>query len=111
MGLADRHYMRDDWNRPRLSMSVLVMILIVAAFVLQQVNHAYIRSPIEWDLLLSSEGLKHGHIWQLLTFQFMHGGLMHVFCNLLGIFFFGRFIENRLGGKNFLKIYFASGSI
>ena len=26
MGLADRHYMRDDWNRPRLSMTVAVMI-------------------------------------------------------------------------------------
>ena len=111
MGLADRHYMRDDWNRPRLSASIVVMIVVVVAFVLQQINHAYIKSPVEFDLLLSSDGLKQGYIWQLLTFQFMHGGLLHLFCNLLGIWFFGRFIEHRLGGKNFLKIYFASGFI
>jgi membrane associated rhomboid family serine protease len=111
MGLADRHYMRDDWNRPRLSMSFLVMIVIFAAFVLQQINHVYIQSRVEFDLLLSTDGLKHGHLWQLLTFQFMHGGLMHVLFNLLGIWFFGRFVERRLGGMNFLKIYFASGFV
>ncbi len=103
--------MRDDWNRPRLSASIVVMIVIVAAFVLQQVDYAYIHSHADRYLMLSADGLKQGHIWQLLTFQFMHGGLLHLFCNLLGIWFFGRFIESRLGGKNFLKIYFAGGLI
>lgn len=120
MGIADRHYMRDDWNRPRLSASIVVMIVIVAAFAAQQIDRVYVETPVrglanltstEFKLALSSEGLKHGHVWQLLTFQFMHGGFLHVFCNLLGIWFFGRFIERRLGGRNFLKIYFAGGFI
>jgi hypothetical protein len=47
----------------------------------------------------------------LITFQFLHGGLWHLLCNLIGIWFFGRFVEERLGSANFLKLYFASGIV
>src|SRR5262245_47701431 len=116
MGLADRHYMRDGANRLPLSMTALLMILIVAAFALQEINRAYFQPApagrltiAEWYLALSSDGLKHGYLWQLVTFQFLHAGVMHLLFNLLGLWFLGRFVENCVGGKNFLKVYLASG--
>lgn len=47
--------------------------------------------------------------WTLVTYMFLHGGLGHIFFNMLAMFFFGQRVELRLGGRNFLLLYFASG--
>ena len=36
-------------------------------------------------------------VWQLLTYQFMHGGLIHLLLNCWAIFIFGREVESALG--------------
>jgi membrane associated rhomboid family serine protease len=60
---------------------------------------------------LSWAGLRHGYVWQLLTFQFMHAGLLHLIVNCWAIYAFGREVEITLGNKRFLVLYFASGII
>ena len=60
---------------------------------------------------LSLAGLKHRFIWQLLTFQFMHAGWMHIIFNSLAIYFFGRPVETALGRRHFLTLYLAGGII
>ncbi len=60
---------------------------------------------------LSLYGLQHGYVWQLLTFQFMHAGWLHLIFNSLAIFFFGRPVETVLGRSRFLAVYFSSGII
>ena len=109
MGLADRHYMRDAPRRWNWSASVVLIGVITAAFVVQQMALSYFHLDVYSWLALSADGLKAGYVWQLLTFQFLHGGVWHLFFNMLGIWFFGRAIEARLGWSNLLKIYFASG--
>jgi membrane associated rhomboid family serine protease len=47
--------------------------------------------------------------WTLVTYMFLHGGLMHILFNMLGLFFFGSQVEARLGGRRFLTLYFISG--
>jgi membrane associated rhomboid family serine protease len=112
--LDDRPYMRPDYRSGasywlNLPLSVLLIIALVAAFVLQQIDIAYFHAAHLPDLMLSNEGLRHGYVWQLLTFQFLHEGLLHLGFNLIGIWFFGRFVEERLGKAHFLKLYFLSG--
>jgi membrane associated rhomboid family serine protease len=58
---------------------------------------------------LSLEGLRGGHFWQLLTFQFLHGGFVHLFLNSWAIFVFGRPVESALGKGRMLSLYFLSG--
>lgn len=58
---------------------------------------------------LSANGLREGHWYQLLTFQFLHGGLMHLFMNSLAIFIFGPIIEGVLGRVRFLLLYLMCG--
>ena len=41
-------------------------------------------------------------IWQLFTYMFMHGGLMHLFFNMFALWMFGMVIERALGTKRFL---------
>lgn len=47
--------------------------------------------------------------WTLVTYMFLHGGLGHLFFNMLSLFFFGPRIEARLGSRRFLILYFVSG--
>ena len=47
--------------------------------------------------------------WQFFTYMFVHGDFSHLFFNMLGLFFFGLAVEQSLGSKEFLLIYFISG--
>ena len=48
-------------------------------------------------------------IWQLITYQFMHGGLSHIFFNMFALWMFGSSIENVFGSKKFLIFYLLAG--
>lgn len=65
---------------------------------------------VEGLLLLQPSGLLY-RPWTLVTYMFVHGGLSHIFWNMLGLFFFGPVLEARLGGANFLKLYLFSGLV
>lgn len=46
--------------------------------------------------------------WQLITYGFVHGGLMHLFFNMFGLYMFGSEIERVLGARRFLIYYLVS---
>lgn len=48
-------------------------------------------------------------VWRLIGFQFLHGGVNHLFFNMLGLYFFGGLVENYLGGKRYLAFYLVCG--
>lgn len=48
-------------------------------------------------------------VWRLVGFQFLHGSPMHLFLNMLGLYFFGGLVENYLGGKRYLAFYLTCG--
>lgn len=116
MALADRHYMReDDYGRfgrmPPAAAWFVILILNVLVFVAQNSGGASAHRVVEEYGALSLEGLKRGYLWQLLTFQFMHGGLGHLVLNSLALYFFGKPMESILGRRTFLNIYFISGFV
>ena len=47
--------------------------------------------------------------WQLITYMFMHGGLMHLLFNMLALWMFGMELENTWGSRKFLTYYFLCG--
>lgn len=47
--------------------------------------------------------------YQLVTYIFMHGGFMHLFSNMFGLFMFGRILEQVWGNKRFLIYYMVTG--
>lgn len=44
--------------------------------------------------------------WSIITYSFFHGGLGHLFWNMLLIFFVGRIFLNLFDGRRFLNVYF-----
>ncbi|HEY7321125.1 MAG TPA: rhomboid family intramembrane serine protease [Candidatus Binatia bacterium] len=48
------------------------------------------------------------YFWQLFTYQFLHGGLLHLLFNMLAVWMFGCDLERRWGSSFFLRYYFVS---
>ncbi|MEI7938371.1 MAG: rhomboid family intramembrane serine protease [Verrucomicrobiota bacterium] len=109
--LEDRYYMRQPTFRPVWSATVVLLVVNVVAFILQNVLYRFSTFPVDRWFALSVWGLRHGFVWQLLTYQFMHGGLLHLLLNCWAIYVFGREVEETLGLKRFLTLYFTSGVI
>ena len=113
--LEDRDYMRQPaYSEPKVSITVALLIINAVVFLVQMfASRMFVRgAEIEGTYFaLSLEGLEHGYVWQLLTFQFMHAGWLHLIFNSMAIFFFGRPVETLLGRDRFLALYFSSGVI
>lgn len=106
--LDDRSYMREPEWRPEaaqggISWCLKLIIINIVFFVLQQ------REGFEDNLVLYHNQLAQGKVWQLVTFQFLHGGLFHLLINCAMIWFIGRQIEELLGKLKFISIYLMAG--
>ncbi len=51
-------------------------------------------------------GIRMPAIWQLVTYAFLHAGVMHVLWNMLGIWMFGGQFEMDWGTNRFVEYYF-----
>ena len=115
--IDDRDYMRQppsrEWRGLKVSLTVLLVSLNVTVFFIEWIASfdPHNNLLIQDYLTLSLEGLRHGYVWQFLTYQFLHAGLWHLLFNCLAIFFFGRAVEMVLGRRRFLALYLASGVI
>jgi membrane associated rhomboid family serine protease len=48
-------------------------------------------------------------LWQLVTYMFLHGDLMHLIFNMIGLWMCGPILESDWGSRRFLKYYFFCG--
>ena len=49
-----------------------------------------------------------GAVWQLATYAFLHGGILHIAFNMLALWMFGSTLEMDWGRRRFLELYFFS---
>ena len=85
-----------------LTPAVLGLIIAnVAIFLLEQVVPAslVLRFAL-WPLGPSF------HLWQLVTYAFLHGSWWHIFGNMFGLFVFAPALEQYWGKRRFLLYYF-----
>jgi membrane associated rhomboid family serine protease len=82
-----------------------LLVANVAVFLLQQTS---LGPALEYHLMLVPAAAI-VRPWTPLTYMFLHGGWLHLFFNMLALFFFGPRVEARLGSGAFLKLYLASG--
>jgi membrane associated rhomboid family serine protease len=67
--------------------------------------------PYLVDQLVLIPGLLAVRPWTLVTYQFLHAGVMHLLFNMLGLYFFGPRLEARIGSRQFLLLYLVSGAV
>jgi membrane associated rhomboid family serine protease len=47
--------------------------------------------------------------WTVITYQFLHGGILHLAFNMLALYVFGPSVEERMGGRTFPLYYLLCG--
>jgi membrane associated rhomboid family serine protease len=115
--LEDRDYMRQaGYHRSWQTFSITSLLILVnfIVFVWWEVTRVYFPAAHSFTgtyFALSNDGLAHGFIWQLLTFQFLHLNGSHIVVNMLGLFFVGRALEPMISSRQYLILYLCSGLV
>lgn len=79
-----------------------LLIACLAAFALELWRPAVLDELALWPI-------DHGfQPWQLVTYSFLHGGLLHLAVNMIGLVSFGRELEAWWGTRAFLHFWLAS---
>lgn len=95
------------FSRKKILMTYIIMAICVVMYlvtVLMGLNNMNL-------LLLGAnniELLKHGQIYRLITYGFLHGSIVHLISNMYCLYVIGSQVENNLEKKRFLIIYFVS---
>jgi membrane associated rhomboid family serine protease len=85
-----------------------IIIACVAIYFLQVVLGAVFPgalSPLYTVGALIPSYVLHGFIWQIITYSFLHAGVMHVLINMLMLWMFGAQEEMDWGSRKFLEFY------
>lgn len=115
MGTADRDYFRDEARRysgggglPSFtSVSKWLLIINIAVFA---VDWLFLDRWLTKRFAFSVESaVFRGHVWEFLTFQFLHGDPLHLLFNSFGIWLFGRWVEEWWSPRRFLLFYLLCG--
>lgn len=90
--------------------ATLAIILInIALFGYQQTLNRPSFYYFEQRYALSITGVFHGGAWQFVTYQFLHGSLLHLVFNLMFLHSFGPVMETTLGILRYVTLYLWSG--
>lgn len=97
--LADRYYMREKTAAPRaVSFTLWMLGVLAGVYVLQSILGTWFGSRfLENFGLLSADGVKAGHVWNIATHALLHGHLLHLLINAFGLFLLGRRLEAHYG--------------
>ena len=93
-------------NIPTMTKNLLIVNILafVATWVLEQ-RGIELTSLLGLHFFLASDF----HIYQFITYMFLHGGLTHIFFNMFALWMFGAVIERVWGPKKFLFYYILCG--
>lgn len=91
--------------------TISLVVINVIIFLLTDLLGSVLHTDLWLELGAQSwQKIIWGHqYYRILTHMFLHGGLDHIFNNMLSLLFLGSYLENLIGTKRFTAIYFFSG--
>jgi membrane associated rhomboid family serine protease len=92
-------------QRPSAIPNVIFALLIIngVVFALQQVSPRFLM--INFALWPAGPANSPFMPWQLLTYGFLHGNLMHIAFNMFALWMFGRELELMMGPRRFITYF------
>lgn len=96
---------------PQWSRAVRTLVIIcVVVYILQFLDELSGGQAFLRTLGLTPLRVTHNFfIWQLVTYIFLHGGIMHILFNMLGLWMFGSDLERYWGARKFTTYFFVCG--
>ena len=94
---------------PKKIVATKVLILInVIVFVLSFLLSETCIYDVFTNFALNKYYVKSGEIYRLITCGFLHADIIHLFCNMYSLYIIGTQLENFIGKKKFVIVYFIS---
>ena len=121
MGLYDRDYTQADFKSqyrfsPQMSMPRItpvvkwLLIINIALFIPTVFSQTIGDFFYKWFSVFPINISTSLQLWRVITYQFLHADLSHIFWNMLILFFFGPMLERIWGGRKFLIFYLICGA-
>jgi len=110
MGSMERDYpdSRHDGGEGRLT--PVVKWLLISNIGIYLVDLLFLDHAIRtWGYFSVDSAFSGGRVWELLTFQFLHGSFGHILANSIGLYFFGPWMERWWGSARFMVFYLLCG--
>jgi membrane associated rhomboid family serine protease len=106
-------YTSDQMGFPRFRGAVRDIIIASAIVYIAQILLAAFGPRSYYQLLisggvLSPEGIRQGWVWQFLTYGFIPGSPLNFLFAMLGIYFIGTAVEERIGYRRFMEMFFTA---
>jgi membrane associated rhomboid family serine protease len=121
MGIYDRDYTHQNFqshfrNAPQMRMTFptltpmvkKLLIINFAVFFLQVMGADVFLT--KWFSVWPSSWAYSLQLWRLIGYQFLHGSVMHIVFNMLGLFFLGPTLEQHWGSRRFIFFYLGCGT-
>lgn len=93
----------------RLSVFEKLIVANVSIFLINYLLTFFAKLPVDYFLhyfeLPKSSDVLLSQPWSIVTYAFVHYSFMHLFWNMLMLYFVGRFYTGLFGVKNFLPVY------
>jgi membrane associated rhomboid family serine protease len=113
MGSSFRSYgYRFQWRGLVPPAIKTLLIACTAVFVFQTILKLFSTEALgtfEAYFGLVPYAVIHGYIYQLATYIFLHGGILHLLFNLLFLWMFGKDLERAWGSRKFYTYFFICG--
>jgi membrane associated rhomboid family serine protease len=87
---------------------ILANVITFFALALLGIASPNTASFLMFHLSLTPYSVLHGHIWQLVTYSFLHAGLMDILLSMLSLWFIGAYLESTFGPRWTAELYFFS---
>jgi membrane associated rhomboid family serine protease len=102
--------MRLGWRKPTSAVKWL-LIANIAVYFIQVLSQNWSQRLFIETFGLSLYKLQYLHVWQFVTYMFIHGDTWHLLFNMIGLYVFGTEFERAFGKRRFLQFYFACGIV
>ena len=87
-----------------LPVTLALVAANVAVFLLQTAAPGILIPFALWPI--GAGGRASFELWQVVTYAFLHGGLLHLGFNMFALYMFGSPVEQVFGGRRYLIYYF-----
>jgi len=96
----------------RMSLTNTLVLINVVVFMLLWISilSGFTETIINY-LALNPTLFFQGYVWTLFTSMFMHIIFIHLFVNMISLFFIGNFVEKLIGRRRYLWFYMISGLV
>jgi membrane associated rhomboid family serine protease len=97
--------LRKRFRYSYTNMTLKLILINGALFLLTYMN----RNLLIYLSMVPTLVIQETFLWQFFTYMFVHSNFSHILFNMLGLFFFGTQVEQRMGSREFLLFYLLTG--